>query len=565
MNAHATTDRTDADTAPRRTEADTAPRVPWLWLLAPLFASAATRDLWAPDEPRYAQVGKEIFERADPIVMHLCGEVYPNKPPLVFALAGLFGRFTGWSELAMRLPTIAAIAVTAWLTLRFARRFWGESEARWSAAIYLTTAMSFWNGGRVQLDPLLGVLCFGAVTLLDEPARDERDARRRARWAGVLAGLGVLVKGPVSFLFIALPLVVWRYSVGERGGKRAGARSTRGAVEGWLLALAIPLAWAIAAIVREPSLLDEFLFKQHVGQTMDGTRHPAPFWFHFAVQPAWILPWTFAFVAGLGLAWRSWRTKRGGGADDEGLTRAAGWFVATLLLFSCFTSKRDLYLLPVYPAVGMVAARWLVTAIRAGRPSRAVSVPSALLLALVGVALAVAPHFQDELAARTSSPLPEFGFRAHFAGGALAALALAALVQAWRGRLRSWAERLTLAFALGTSVIALCMFPPINPGKSARELASWVAARPERPTSVPIWGAQPEGFAFYGIPASGTDDDAGARALEAALDREGASFLAVVEARRFEKLAPELRERLVELQRRSLSSRTMVVVGRRVE
>ncbi|MCC6406809.1 MAG: glycosyltransferase family 39 protein [Planctomycetes bacterium] len=555
MTPHATTDRTDAETAPR---------VPWFWLLAPLVASAATRDLWAPDEPRYAQVGKEIFERADPIVMHLCGEVYPNKPPLVFALAGLFGRFTGWSELAMRLPTIAAIAVTAWLTLRFARRFWSESEARWSAAIYLTTAMSLWNGGRVQLDPLLGALCFGAVTLLDERARDERDARRRARWAGVLAGLGVLVKGPVSFLFIALPLVVWRFTVGKRV-ERTGARSTRGAVEGWVLALAIPLAWASAAIAREPSLLDEFLFKQHVGQTMDGTRHPAPFWFHFAVQPAWILPWTFAFVAGLGLAWRSWRAKRSGGADDEGLTRAAGWFVATLLLFSCFTSKRDLYLLPVYPAVGMVAARWLVTAIRARRPSRAVSVPSSLLLALVGIALAVAPFFEDEIAARASSPLPEFGIRAHVAGGVLAALALAALVQAWRGSLRSWAERLTLAFAIGTSAIAICMFPPINPGKSAREIASWVAARPEKPTSIPIWGAQPEGFAFYGIPASGTDDDEGARSLETALEREGASFLAVVEARRFEKLAPALRARLVELQRRSLSSRTMVVVGRRVD
>lgn len=533
----------------------------WLWLacLVPLVAAAATRDLWAPDEPRYAQVGKEIFERGDPIVMHLCGELYPNKPPLVFALAGLFGRFTGWSELAMRLPTILAVALTAWLTVRFARRFWGETEARWSAAVYLTTTMMLWNGARVQLDPLLGVLCLGSLTLLDEPARDELDARRRRRWAGLLAGLGVLVKGPVAYLFVALPLLTWRLAV----GRRPGARSTRGAIEGWVLALGVPLGWAAAAIAREPALLDHYLYSQHVGQTMDGTRHPAPFWFHFAVQPVWILPWTFAFLAGLGSAWRAWRARRAGGEHDEGLVRAASWFLATLVVFSCFTSKRDLYLIPVYPAVGLVVARWLCVALREGRPSRVVSVPSALLLVLVGLALALEPVLHERIQERSSTPVPYFGWRAHLAGGVLALLAGSALVQAWRGRLGASLERLTLAFACGTAAIALLVFPLVNPGKSARELSAWVAARPEKPSAIPIVGAQPEGYRFYGLPAVGVAEGEGARVIAEALEREGPNFLALVEARRFEKLAPKLGALWVELQRRNVSSRTMVVVGKR--
>lgn len=554
MSTHSSNSGTNAAAA-----SEPLPRWPWLLCALPLLASAATRDLWAPDEPRYTQVGREIFERADPIVMHLCGEVYPNKPPLVFALAGLFGRFANWSEFAMRLPTILAVLATAWLTVRFARRFWGEAEARWSAIVYLTTAMLVWNGARVQLDPLLGLVCFGALTLIDEPARDEREARARWRLAGVLAGLGVLAKGPVAYLFVALPLLTWRVIV----GRRPGARSKRGVFEAWLFALGLPLAWAAAAIVREPALLDQYLYSQHVGQTMDGTRHPAPFWFHFAVQPVWILPWILAFVAGLALAWRAWRARRAKLEFDEGLLRAASWFGATLIVFSCFTSKRDLYLVPVYPAVGLVVARWLVLAVHAGRPARGVAVPTALLLAVLGVALALAPFFQARLEARSSTPLPEFGWRAHVAGGVLAFGAIAALMQAWRGDLRAWAERLALGFVAGTTAVALCLFPSINPGKSTRELATWIASRPERPTAIPIVGAQPEGFRFYGIPAVAVAEKGWRAAVADALERERSEFVAVLEESRFERLPPELAARLVELQRRNVSSRTMVVVGRR--
>lgn len=48
------------------------------------------RDLWAPDEPRYAQVAREMLENKNFILPHLNGEVYPDKPPLLFWLIDLF-------------------------------------------------------------------------------------------------------------------------------------------------------------------------------------------------------------------------------------------------------------------------------------------------------------------------------------------------------------------------------------------------------------------------------------------------------------------------------------------
>ena len=43
-------------------------------------------DLWNPDEPRYAEVAREMMETGDYLVPHLNGVVYPDKPPFFFWL-----------------------------------------------------------------------------------------------------------------------------------------------------------------------------------------------------------------------------------------------------------------------------------------------------------------------------------------------------------------------------------------------------------------------------------------------------------------------------------------------
>ena len=67
------------------------------------------RDLWAPDEPRYAQVAREMLENKNFILPHLNGEVYPDKPPLLFWLIDLFSiPFKTVTEFSARLPSALA-------------------------------------------------------------------------------------------------------------------------------------------------------------------------------------------------------------------------------------------------------------------------------------------------------------------------------------------------------------------------------------------------------------------------------------------------------------------------
>ena len=73
-----------------RRASELVPRFPWWWLAAPIVASAAVRGFWAPDEPRYAMVAKSIYEHGEFLVLRRCGELYPDKPPLVYWFAGFF-------------------------------------------------------------------------------------------------------------------------------------------------------------------------------------------------------------------------------------------------------------------------------------------------------------------------------------------------------------------------------------------------------------------------------------------------------------------------------------------
>jgi len=50
------------------------------------FINLGRWDLWNPDEPRYAQVAREMVEGGDWVLMHFNGKVYGHKPPLFFWL-----------------------------------------------------------------------------------------------------------------------------------------------------------------------------------------------------------------------------------------------------------------------------------------------------------------------------------------------------------------------------------------------------------------------------------------------------------------------------------------------
>lgn len=536
------------------------------YLLLPILLLAAVRGLWAPDEPRYAEVAREAWEH-DLLVMHLNGELYPDKPPLVYWLAGACGKAFGWHEFALRLPSLVATLLTAWIAARLARRLWGELEARWTPLFVLGTAMVLEIGGRLQLDPVLACLCLAAI----ERATDDRGTARERALAlvtgGLCAGLAALAKGPVAWLHVGVGVIALR--------RFAGASSTgaRPALRAWLgfaaLAVLPVLLWAgLAAWVDHARSGDWTLFralflKQHVGRVIDGTQHKGPPWEHLANFPLYFLPFTPFFFAGLA---RAWRERRDPG-HDRAVRAATVWFLVLFVVFSAMPPKRDLYLLPVYPAAALIAARLLARHERGeiglARTWGIVSAALWMLIGLAGLAAFVgvgwlgapsspedATDFDTVAAFATANRSGIVAvFLALLAGGSVALRAFA------RGRNVRGLDALGFSTCAALALAAVLVVPALDPLKSARLLAEELAARPEKPSAIPCVGVQPEGYRFYGrVPAVKGE-------LEPALAREGRQFLALVTAKSWKTLTETQRARFRVLGGRSVGSRDVLMLG----
>jgi len=538
----------ELDPVMRETPREDRPFLGGWWLLVPIMAWAAMRGLWAPDEPRYAQIAKECWDRGEWLVLHICGDLYHDKPPLVYWLAGLFGRLTDWSEFAMRVPSMLATVGSAWIAQRLTRRLFGDVAAAWAVPMYLGTAMVLEIGGRLQLDPLLAFFClYGIERFL---AREEPVDRRSIR-GGFALGLAAMAKGPVAWLHAGFALLAVRLT------QPRGART--GMAWGWwiptaLFAVAPVAIWAVLASLADRRLAEQLFFKQHLGRVSGEAPHQGPLWEHLYEMPLFLLP-TTAFV--LLALYRAWRTRKAEDQEARNVRMVALWLCFSVVVFSLIPVKRPLYLLPAYPAAAILAAYELSCRVRAGTWLRsAVRVPAALLF-IVGVGVLLVGVAAHSSAVRANWPQLQELTPYAFAGVLLGLVLTLFAGLAWR---RAHGPRgmdhLVHATGGGLLVAALFVAPVMDEVKSARLLAERMAALPQKPVLIPTRGVQPEGYRFYsGVPTSRSND------FLAALERERADFLGLIEEREYAKLEPELKARTVELLRAQVGSRDILVLG----
>src|SRR5579863_5690615 len=110
--------------------------------LALLALLGCNRGLWTPDEPREAEISREMALNLS-VIPTLNGERFIEKPPLYYwTVAALFRATGGASVLAARAVSVAASAATLALLV-----IWGAAAhsraAGWLSALMLATSGQF--------------------------------------------------------------------------------------------------------------------------------------------------------------------------------------------------------------------------------------------------------------------------------------------------------------------------------------------------------------------------------------------------------------------------------------
>ncbi|MBV6495538.1 MAG: glycosyltransferase family 39 protein [Acidobacteria bacterium ACB1] len=354
------------------------------------YFAGLTLPLMGPDEPRYAQVAREMLERGDWITPTLGGSLWFEKPVLLYWLEKIAYHIFGVNEFAARLgPALFGIGVIICLYLL------GKSIDRgWLfAALAASTVglIAFAHGASFDIILTLPVTATLIAYYLHQTAKTPRFYLLAAYF---FLGVGLLAKGlvgaifPVGIVFL-YHLVLWK-------------RPTKFAFESLLWGGAVALVtagvWYLPMYLRHGYyFIDQFFVQHHFQRfTSNKYQHPQPFIFFFWMLPVLALPWAPFAIAELWKLFRGLLSHRDEAQDPHKdlAVFAAIWLLLPLLFFSFSGSKLPGYILPAVPAAVVLAAVYLVRNDTPRRLRRLVPATAAFtLLASVLVILFYLPGF----------------------------------------------------------------------------------------------------------------------------------------------------------------------------
>ncbi|MGA7683435.1 MAG: glycosyltransferase family 39 protein [Terriglobales bacterium] len=354
-----------------------------------LFYGLGAFGLLGADEPRYAQVAREMLDRGDWVTPTLNGKPWLEKPPLYYWQAMVSYRVArvfsnggdGVDERSARLPGAidAAFMIAAIYFFLRQRNKWRDARARLSAAE--AVSRNFRSGS--ELDAALitascaGVIGFAHAASTDMPltatftiallawyAWYESERRIALAIFYLCLALGTLAKGPVAPVLAAVIVLLFA------AVKRDWSVLLRTLwIPGIVLFFAVSLPWYVAVQMRNPDFFRVFILEHNLARFSSNVyHHPQPVWFYLPVFLLAAMPWTLwlimAVVERLRLSWRERREAFTGAQafaseKDSWSLYLLLWMVVPIVFFSASQSKLPGYILPAVPAAALLVSEYL--------------------------------------------------------------------------------------------------------------------------------------------------------------------------------------------------------------
>ena len=411
---------------------------------------------WAPfhtrGEPREAIVVQDLVRHGRWLLPRRNATEVPRKPALYYWLGGLAAHAGGGvDERSARLPS-AVMSGAAVLLLTLVTALTVTPRAAGIAGLTLLTSFEWLRAAtsaRVDMTLAFGLTAVFAALLL---------ARRGMRgqvlvllyggmaWATLSKGIPGLAIPTIVVLLVCAMDRSWAFARGLRPGR------------GVLAVLLIVGAWYGAALLQGGRAFLDVVVGENLLRITDGGAasfgHAHGLAYLVGALAAGLLPWVLGLPAVALALWRDRAALERHGPPVFALL----WIAAVFAPYAFATSKRGVYLLPLYPAVALLVGSWADQILRgAGLASAA---RSALTWTLWPLALVLVLFALMLLAGTLGLPLLDTALGALHGRGAAymrTVVATAAGVQGW------W-------LTAGTGAAALCA------------AAGALAARAPRPT-----------------------------------------------------------------------------------
>jgi 4-amino-4-deoxy-L-arabinose transferase-like glycosyltransferase len=327
-------------------------RVIFLILLVCAFALLFTYKIGSPplfeeDEAKITEEAREILVTGDWTTLHLNFKPWFHKPPLYMWLTAATFAVLGVSEFTARIWS-ALFSLGSILTVFFIARILYDEATAGLSAIVLGSSLFFIALSRAAFVDT-GLTFFISLSILFFLVAYREEKKRYFLLFSALAmALATMTKGPLG---IILPsATIFFYLILERNLKFLLHN-----IKEILLSIIIYCAAALPWWIAETMLYGKTFLHDLFGDFMVGIytstfqKHAGPVYFYVLVILIGMLPWTFHVFRGTYEAFK--KDER-----DRSLLLIA-WAAVVFIIFSTAKTKVPGYILPIFPALAILAAR----------------------------------------------------------------------------------------------------------------------------------------------------------------------------------------------------------------
>ncbi len=347
--------------------------------------------LLGPDEPRYAQVAREMFERGDWVTTTLGGHHWFEKPALLYWLQITFYNLFGVSEFSARLGS-ALFGLGTILSLWILGKSVQSSEFRVQSLKNekpnhesRITNHEFANWLALIAASSLGLLVFSRGASFDImitfPITASlvgffifENSSKNSPVTNYLSlitfyffiGIGLIAKGLIGIVF-PFAIVVFYYVLSRKLPNKTFLISL---IWGTVLSVLVASSWYLPMYLANGfEFIDEFFIQHHFQRyTSNKYKHPQPFWFFWVIFPLFTIPWIPFFFATIWDFVKNLFSRKDAEEQKKTESRitnyelrlfAIAWMLVPLVFFSLSGSKLPGYILPALPAACILTAEYV--------------------------------------------------------------------------------------------------------------------------------------------------------------------------------------------------------------
>lgn len=319
------------------------------------FIYALNRPLQVPDGGRYAEIAREMITMGDYITPHINGIKYFEKPPLFYWLLSLSMKMGGVNLSSVNSVNSILGILGCLITYLFTMRLFDRKTALLAAFILGTNLLYFAMLNIVNLDLSLTVFLTTSILaiFLALKTQSPREQFFYYMLASIAGALATLTKGPIGIILPAAIIFIWIcvFNAWQKINKIYMLIAT-------IVFLVITLPWHILVQMKNPEFFHFYIVDQHLLRyATKSIGHVEPIWFFIPFLIAGFFPWTF-FLPQTILASipKSWSTRFS--FQNEIFLLIWAGFIFTFFSFS--QSKLISYILPIFPALSILTAHFLV-------------------------------------------------------------------------------------------------------------------------------------------------------------------------------------------------------------